>query len=160
MNQRFRLVSVDVFKTCTNAILDLFHKQDDDSPINVIITTKDEIRTQAQNRLYWKWLGQLQSEWGQDKDSLHILFKRRFLARIYLRDGTDDILKSGIENLGVIKQLAPDIYESQAIVVANGISTTKASTKQFTEYLNDIYAFCYGKGVLLEVPSDLKWVME
>lgn len=160
MNQRFRLVSVDVFKTCTNAILDLFHKQDDDSPINVIITNKDETRTQAQNRLYWKWLGQLQNAWGQDKDSLHILFKRRFLARIYLRDGTDDMLKSGIENLDVIKQLAPHIYESQAMIVANGISTTKATTKQFTEYLNDIYAFCYSKGVLLEIPSDLRWVME
>lgn len=48
-------------------------------------------------------------------------------------------------------------YESQAEIVANGISTTIASTKQFTEYLNDIYAFSYAKGVLLEVPQDLAW---
>ena len=39
----------------------------------------------------------------------------------------------------------------------NGISATIASTKQFTEYLNDIYAFSYAKGVLLEIPQDLAW---
>ena len=45
----------------------------------------------------------------------------------------------------------------QAEIVANGISTTIASTKQFTEYLNDIYTFSYAKGVLLEIPQDLAW---
>ena len=49
------------------------------------------------------------------------------------------------------------VEHSQAEIVANGISTTIASTKQFTEYLNDIYAFSYAKGVLLEIPQDLAW---
>ena len=155
MNQRFRLIDDDVFINCANAILERFKAGL--SVTNVIITDDDETRSQAQNRLYWVWLTQLQNKWGQDKDSLHIQFKRKFLARIYLRDGTDKRLPIAVQNLQVIKGLAPHIYESQAEVVANGISTKIASTKQFTEYLNDIYTFSYAKGVLLEIPQDLAW---
>ena len=155
MNQRFRLIDDDVFINCTNAILTRYKAVK--GVLNVIITDDDETRSHAQNKLYWVWLTQLQNKWGQDKDSLHIQLKRQFLARIYLRDGTDKRLPIAVQNLQVIKELAPHIYESQAEVVANGISTTIASTKQFTEYLNDIYTFSYAKGVLLEIPQDLAW---
>ena len=87
MNQRFRLIDDDVFINCANAILTRYKAVK--GVLNIIITDDDETRSHAQNRLYWVWLTQLQNKWGQDKDSLHIQFKRQFLARIYLRDGTD-----------------------------------------------------------------------
>ncbi|OOR86785.1 hypothetical protein B0181_11480 [Moraxella caviae] len=157
MNQRFRLLNLDIFKACTDEILARFTKSD--KPVNVIITDDDETRSHAQNRLYWLWLTQIGDAWGQDKDSLHIDFKRRFLSRIYLRDGTDTRLNDCLPSLQIVKQTAGTaVYEAIAQQIASGISTTKASTKQMTEYLNDIYAFCYGRGLLLQIPSDLEWV--
>jgi gamma-glutamylcysteine synthetase len=40
------------------------------------------------------------------------------------------------------------------------ITTTDASVEQFTEYLNDIHAFCLKHGKYLSTPDDLKYVME
>lgn len=156
MNQRFRLIDDDVFINCTNAILTRYKAAK--GVLNIIITDDDETRSHAQNRLYWVWLTQLQNKWGQDKDSLQYTVQTTVLARIYLRDGTDKRLPIAVQNLQVIKELAPHIYESQAEIVANGISTTIASTKRFTEYLNDIYAFSYARGVLLRI-QDLAWCM-
>lgn len=158
----FRLVSPEIAENCFKAIND-FVEQANGKVATVIVAYEnksDKQRSKDQNALYWVWLTKLQHEWGQDKDSLHIGFKRRFLSRIYLRDGVDKKLPLAIKNLQVIAELAPHIYESQAEITADGIRSSLANTQQFREYLDDIYTFSYTKGIFLESPDELKWVME
>lgn len=158
MNQRFRLINDDIFIHCTNAILERFKA--DVSVVNVIITDDDETRSHAQNRLYWAWLTQL-TRLGESKEYYHTFFKRRLLAKIYIRDGADKKLISVLSSLKTAKELLPQSdYELVANQVAESVSTTKATTKQMTEYLTEIEQWAYANGVPLMIPSDLKWVME
>lgn len=48
------------------------------TPLIVKISTKQEDRSTAQNRLYWKWLNEWSKHIGSDKDSEHFYFKRSF----------------------------------------------------------------------------------
>ena len=65
-------------------------------------------------------------------------------------DGNIPIIGSGKKPTGYTDKASTDSRKKM-------VSTTIASTKQFTEYLNDIYTFSYAKGVLLEIPQDLAW---
>lgn len=53
-------------------------------PLVVRINQKEDDRSAAQNRLYWAWLEQIKQKTGNSKDDLHLLFKKKFLARIYV----------------------------------------------------------------------------
>lgn len=83
MKQVFRIISESVMKHCFTEIV----KQYEGGQVcSVVITDKNETRTNAQNRLYWLWLKQIKDKTGQDDDDLHVMFKRLFLAKIYARD--------------------------------------------------------------------------
>ena len=55
-------------------------------PLVVRINQTPDERSAAQNRLYWKWIGEIRRKTGQDEDSLHYEFKKKFLIYIYRRD--------------------------------------------------------------------------
>ncbi len=65
----------------------------DGKPLRVVIDQKQDDRSTAQNRLMWMWLGQIEKKTGQDKDSLHYEFKKRFLIYIYRRDNRRILLR-------------------------------------------------------------------
>ncbi len=154
-NQRFNLLDDDIRDNCVKAIWTA-HEQAD-KPISVIITPQQETRSNAQNRLYWKWLTQFGNEKGYTKEWLHLFFKKRFLAHIYVRDNIDyrnmAIAIRRLKELGMKEE-----YEFISEQAYENTSTTKATTKQMSEYLQAIDRFCYKKGFLLETPSDLQWV--
>lgn len=52
------------------------------------------------------------------------------------------------------------MYEQVASGLNELISTTDASVEQFTEYLNDIHAFCLKHGCYLSTPDDLMYALE
>ncbi|MFU8927543.1 recombination protein NinB [Acinetobacter puyangensis] len=127
-------------------------------PLVVKVGQKEEERSLAQNRLYWKWLQQWSKHQGTDKDSEHLFFKRQFLISIFNRDDPEFA-----EMCAAIKALKEnEIAEYQAIAdqVIKLTSTTKASVKQMTEYLELIDAFCLKHGVKLVTPEDLMWCYE
>ncbi|UNW10665.1 recombination protein NinB [Acinetobacter indicus] len=125
-------------------------------PLRVVIDQKQDDRSTAQNRLYWMWLGQIEKKTGQDKDSLHYEFKKRFLIYIYRRD--DQEFAETCNAIAMLKQNECEEYRVIAEQVIRLCSTTKLSVKQMTEYLNYVHDFAVTKlHVHLTVPDDLKW---
>ncbi|WP_180036949.1 MULTISPECIES: recombination protein NinB [unclassified Acinetobacter] len=128
-------------------------------PLRVVIDQKQDDRSTAQNRLYWMWLGQIERKTGQDKDSLHYEFKKKFLIYIYRRDDQD--FAEMCDAIARVRQSEPDEYETIGKQVIRLCSTTKLSVKQMTEYLNYVHDFAVTQlHVHLTVPDDLKWCYE
>ncbi|MEB6679872.1 recombination protein NinB [Acinetobacter lwoffii] len=125
-------------------------------PLRVVIDQKQDDRSTAQNRLMWMWLGQIERKIGQDKDSLHYEFKKKFLIYIYRRD--DQEFAETCNAIAMLKQNECEEYRVIAEQVIRLCSTTKLSIKQMTEYLNYVHDFAVVKlGIHLTVPDDLKW---
>ena len=156
MKQRFRIVDDGVLSNCVASILT---RKQNGEIVNVIITDKDETRSQAQNRLYWQWVHILADKKGWSDDEMHLYLKRKFLALILARD--DGEMLETIESLKVAKNsLPPAHYERLARNVADGIRSSRVNTKQFTEYLNKIEVWAYGQGLTLTTPQELAWVRQ
>lgn len=86
-------------------------------------------RTNPQNNLYWKWLEIIGRETGYDKDDLHDALRDKFL---------DPVEREVLGELRHFRQ-----------------STTKLTTQQMTEYMDNIYRFSTSDlGILLPVPED------
>ena len=128
----------------------------DGKPLVVRVDQRQDDRSTAQNRLYWMWLGQIEKKVGQDKDSMHYEFKKKFLIYIYRRD--DQEFAETCNAIAMLKQNECEEYRVIAEQVIRLCSTTKLSVKQMTEYLNYVHDFAVVKlGVYLTVPDDLKW---
>ena len=128
-------------------------------PLRVVIDQKQEDRSKAQNRLYWMWLTQWAKRQGNDKESEHLYFKKHFLSRIYDRDDVGQY-RNTFAAVKILKDQNHPMYEQVANGLNDLISTTDASVEQFTEYLNDIHAFCLKHGCYLNTPDDLMYAWE
>lgn len=128
-------------------------------PLVVRIDQKQEDRSKAQNRLYWLWMSQWAKRQGTDKDSEHLFFKKQFLARIYHRDDVGQYRKT-FAAVKVLRDQKHPQYQAVADGLNELISTTDATVDQFTEYLNDIHAFCNKQGCWLSTPDDLMYLRE
>lgn len=131
----------------------------DGKPLVVRIDQRQEDRSKAQNRLYWMWVAQFAKHQGTDKDTEHLFFKKQFLARIYHRDDVGQYRKT-FAAVKALKVKCPEEYQAVADGLNELITTTDASVEQFTEYLNDIHAFCLKHGKCLSTPDDLMFAME
>ncbi|QLB59849.1 hypothetical protein E5093_09770 [Acinetobacter indicus] len=132
---------------------------EDGKPLVVRIDQKQEDRSKAQNRLYWLWVSQWAKHQGTDKDAEHLFFKKQFLARIYHRDDVGQYRKT-FAAVKVLKDQKHPMYQQVADGLNELITTTDASVGQFTEYLNDIHAFCNKHGCYLHTPDDLMYLRE
>lgn len=131
----------------------------ENKPLVVRVDQKEDDRSKAQNRLYWKWLTQWAKHQGSDKDTEHLFFKRKFLSVIFYRDDVGQY-RNTFDAVKVLKQQKHTMYQYVASGLNELISTTDASVDQFTEYLNDIHAFCNKQGCWLETPEDLMYTLE
>lgn len=131
----------------------------DGKPLVVRIDQKQEDRSKAQNRLYWMWMNQWSKHQGTDKDTEHLFFKKQFLARIYYRDDVGQYRKT-FAAVRALKEEKNPMYQAVADGLNELITTTDASVEQFTEYLNDIHAFCLKHGKHLSTPDDLMYAWE
>ena len=131
----------------------------DGKPLVVRINQKEDDRSKAQNRLYWMWVNQWSKHQGTDKDSEHLYFKKHFLSRIYDRDDVGQYRKT-FEAVKVLKEQKHPMYQQVADGLNELISTRDATVDQFTEYLNDIHAFCNKHGRWLNTPDDLMFAIE
>lgn len=158
-NQSFRLVSAQIAQNCfaaiEQAVADTLG-----TPHKVIVSIgidDDKARSLAQNRLYWQWLHELETQTGHDDEWWHCHFKRLFLARIYARD--DGEFAQMAESIKRCQGIINDtLYENIATSVIKNISTTKANTKQFAEYLTKIELWAMANGFRLTTPQELEWV--
>ena len=132
---------------------------EENKPLVVRIDQKQEDRSKTQNRLYWMWVTQWAKRQGTDKDSEHLFFKKQFLSRIYDRDEVGQY-KQTFAAVRVLRDQRHPQYQAVADGLIELISTTDASVDQFTEYLNDIHAFCLKHGCYLNTPDDLMYAWE
>lgn len=121
--------------------------------------SKKDLRSTFQNRLYWRWLTdasetQINEQAGKTKDEWHIELKRKFLMPIFERDDAGyaamlvtmrKLYKSGFKG------------ESEELIkfIVDKTSTTDASIKQFTEYLNDIERHLHSLGISLRTDPEI-----
>lgn len=86
-------------------------------------------RSLHQNALYWKWLGIIAVETGNDPDDLHEIFKQQFLIPVE------------VEFAGEVTSLRR--------------STTKLNTQDMSAYMDKVNAFAASQlGIILPLPDD------
>lgn len=86
-------------------------------------------RTRAQNNLMWLWLNVIAEETGNSADDLHEIFKFKFL-------GSETVTAFGYK-------------------IERPKSTTKLTTVEFTNYLDEIDALMLSINIRLPKPDDL-----
>ena len=117
-------------------------------PFTIRILKYDEKRTLPQNSLMWDWITQISEHTGESKDEVHERFKDKFLSRIYERDDPD--YAQMMESLRDVYKLDKGTALKLRKDVIRMTSTTKATKKQMTEYLNDIKMDTFDKlGIIL-----------
>ena len=60
-----------------------------DNDINIVIEVREakNIRTNAQNKLWWKWMDVIANETGNNKQEIHSILKNKFLLKEEMIDG-------------------------------------------------------------------------
>ena len=105
------------------------HIQALDGVYRVTIEPYKKDRSKAQNSLMWMWLGIIANDTGNSPESLHEIFKMKFL-------GTEKI-----NSLGYSIEIPK--------------STTKLTTQEFTDYLDKIEGLALSIDIRLPHPADL-----
>lgn len=154
--------NVDVLSNCYAKIAELYQAYSSNTELHLGVTVevmdKDKARTSAQNALYWSWVTIVGNDSGLSKEEQHAQFKRNHLGKIYLRD--DPEFSGMVVAMNEYRKHATaQEYERMAKSVASLMSTTKATTKQMSEYLDDIDKFYTAKGLSLPKPDDYQWII-
>lgn len=158
-SQTFVIKSHDQITSVISFLHSNYNKANfENKPLVVRVGQKQDDRSTAQNRLYWMWLSQWSKHQGSNKDTEHLFFKRQILSVIYFRDDVGQY-RNTFNAVKALKDQKHPLYNQVAAGLNELISTTDASVQQFTEYLNDIHAFCNKHGCWLETPEDLAWVI-
>lgn len=96
---------------------------------DVTIVKHKAKRSDDQNALYWVWVTLVAKETGNDSETIHKTLARKFLGF--------------------------DTYEVLGEKIAKVRSTTKLSTEEFTNYLNQVEAFVTTElDIILPHPED------
>ncbi len=122
--------------------------------LEVIVRDHKKDRSLAQNSLMWMWITVVSNELGWTKNDVHEHFKKCHLVKIYERDNDGySAMINAVRRVysGGAKGDATAMFEH----IVKLTSTTSATVKQFTEYLNDIEKDMTGKGIILPHPEDL-----
>ena len=85
-------------------------------------------RSLSQNALYWKWVGVIANETGNDSDMLHEFFKNKFLQPVEF-------------------QVGGHVFSYR--------TTTKLPIDQMSAYMTKVQAFAASElGILLPIPEE------
>lgn len=145
----FVLASNDVI----SRLISFIKEQPREPLLEVVVMEHKKDRSILQNSLYWLWNTVISNELGMTKEEVHDDFKGRMLVRIYERD--DDGYAAMIQS---VRKVHSEGFRKEAKALSDHIikltSTTNATVKQFTEYLNDIERDMMGKNIVLPHPED------
>ena len=119
-----------------------------ETPYEITIRPYELTRSQAQNRLYRKWLSIISEETGQDTASLHEVMKERYLVPIMI--DADEVFASRVQ---AVKQLRREDRHKDAdflkCLMLDYASTTALKVGQMTVYLDNINLFAAELGIEL-----------
>lgn len=149
MRKTFIIHSKEQIERLSNFLL----MQPEKPLLEVVVSNHKKDRSALQNSLYWMWITIIADELGWLKEDVHSDLKKRILLRIYERD--DDGYASMINT---VRKLHTDGFKQDSKKLADQIikltSTVVATTKQFTEYLNEVERDMLTKGISLPHPED------
>jgi len=107
--------------------LKLISELDLSKPWRIVVKMFVKSRSNPQLALYFKWMGIISKETGNDQDDLHEFFKQKFLD--------------------------PEIKEVMGEQIA--IFSTHGTAKRMTEYMEKVFAFTTSTlGIFLPLPQD------
>jgi hypothetical protein len=113
-----------------------------------------EIRSVAQNSLYWLWNTEVSNDTGETKDEVHERHKGDFLVRIYARDDTPEGYTQTLLDIPEVGKRSKKRAQRLLNILKIMTSTTTATIPQFTEYLQDIERFYIDQNFSLPHPED------
>jgi len=119
-----------------------------DGTDEVIVQEHKRNRSAEQNSIYWKWLTVIGNDLRNTKDEQHDIYKRMFLIPIFTRDnqGFADMMAS-VDGMNATDY---DIFSREILKLT---STTQASVKQMSEFLDDIQYNATSLGIRLPAPE-------
>lgn len=124
---KFR-ISTDADREAVKAYLDRIPVGKTEYDLEICRHKRD--MTDPQRNLYWKWIGVIASETGNDRDMLHKVLKSKFL---------------GWEEVEVLGR-----------TVKKELSIKKLDTTAMSEYMTQVEAFALTElGIVLPHPEDL-----
>jgi hypothetical protein len=119
--------------------------------VEVVIRVHKAKRTIQQNNLYWKWIDVIAGEFGDTNLSTHLELKRQHLIPILRRQPDFEemvIALHEVEQAGLKTQSA--LFKKRLL---QELSTTKLTTKQMSEYMDEIQKWAGTMGIGLP-PGD------
>jgi hypothetical protein len=149
MKQKIIISSTELKKRAITIIealpLDVIH--------SVEIKEHKRNRSAEQNSLLWKWMTIIGAELGESKEAVHERYKNQFLVNIYERDDPE---------YSAMIQALRDVWRHGLHAEAAGLrkkivaltSTTGATVKQMTEYLENIEHDAASLAIKLPFPED------
>ena len=91
-------------------------------------------RSTEANNLYWRWVGIISSETGNDRETVHKFFARKFLGY--------DVKEFGSEKVAIVR------------------STANLDTGAFADYMTQVYTFALDElGIALPSPNEKLYEM-
>lgn len=116
-------------ETIRRSVIGLIEALDISRPWQVLIEPVKKRRSLNQNALYWKWVGIIASDTGNDADDVHETLKDKFM---------------------VPREV--EIFGEKRMVR----TTAKMSTGDFKDYMDKVYMFSVSElGLLLPLPEEL-----
>ena len=157
-HKTFQLVNPGVALNCIEYVKLLPTGEDD--PYQVQITQGEDLRSLAQNRLYWKHIGEWSKQTGLaihdevDMQGLHYNVKRMFLHPLYMAEST----KKAKEYQGFYETICKASEATGESVefrrIHNRILSSKdASVKVFRKFIDDYWLSASEQGIYLTDPN-------
>lgn len=112
-------------------------------------------RSASQFGLYWIWMSQISGYTGETKDDVHRRMKKKHLIPIYMEDPESGMTATVMAVRAVHAQGMKDHARVLAEKIIDLVSTSDASVKQFTSYLEEIEKECISQGIYLPHPEDM-----
>lgn len=135
------------------------HALIDSVPMDVvhelIVREHHKDRSSAQNNLYWVWNSQISGYTGESKDEVHRRLKKKHLIPIYMEDPDSGMAETVMAVRAVHAQGMKDTAKVLEEKIVDLVSTTDATVKQFTEYLEEIEKEATSQGIYLSHPEDI-----
>ena len=124
------------------------------SPVHEInIKEYKRNRSLEANALYWQWLTIIGAELGEEKETLHEIYKDKYLVNIYERDNPDYA-----EMVQALREVWKHGMKEEAVALRRKIvaltSTTDATTAQMSEYMTSVEHDAASLAINLPHPED------
>ena len=121
------------------------------------VTIKETNRSLEQNRLYRKNMKEIADHYGDDAKHVAKRYRQKFLVDIYRRD---DIGYNSM--ISAIEAMLPaglhSEYDNAIDGIVNVTSTSQATVKQMSEYINLIQRDAASKGIAITIPFDDRYL--